>query len=259
MRMPVWFSAHGNPMNALGGTPFATFLSKWGRTASGPRAILMVSAHWESARLAVTSSERPGTLHDFYGFPAELYTLRYPTPGDPDLALRVVRLLGDAGLAAADDGRRGLDHGAWAPLLFLFPEADIPVLQLSLTRPANLQEHVAAGRALASLRDEDVLIVGSGNIVHNLGAADLSARDLPVERWAEEFDSWVAERLLAWDIEALCRPWDGPHGRRAHPTLEHYAPLLVAAGAAGPDKPGISFPFATFEHANLSMRCVEFA
>ncbi|MCK6682924.1 MAG: dioxygenase [Thermoanaerobaculia bacterium] len=257
--MPVWFSAHGNPMNALGGTPFATFLSRWGRTVSRPRAILMVSAHWESTRLAVTSSGRPGTIHDFYGFPAELYTLRYPAPGDPELARQLLRLLGDAGLAATADERRGLDHGAWAPLLFVLPEADIPVVQLSLTRPANLHEHLAVGRALSPLRDEDVLIVGSGNIVHNLGAADLSARDLPVERWAEDFDSWVAERLLAWDVEALCRPWQGPHGRRAHPTLEHYAPLLVVAGAAGSEKPEISFPFATFEHANLSMRCVEFA
>ncbi|MCG3192155.1 MAG: 4,5-DOPA dioxygenase extradiol [Thermoanaerobaculia bacterium] len=259
MKLPAWFTAHGNPMNALGKTPFSEFLSRWGRSVAQPRAILAVSAHWESLGTKVTSSARPETIHDFYGFPRELFTLRYPAPGSQVLATRVVELLAGAGIPASEDARRGLDHGAWAPLLFLFPDAEIPVVQVSLTRPSNLMEHVAVGRALSPLREEGVLIVGSGNLVHNLGEADLRDRDLPVDRWAEEFDEWVANRLGAWDVEALCRPWDGPHGRRAHPTLEHYAPLLVVAGAAGSEKPEISFPFATFEHANLSMRCVEFA
>ena len=255
-RMPVAFSAHGNPMNALGGTPFAEFLSTWGEELPAPRAILCVSAHWERPGLAVTSSAEPETIHDFYGFPEALYRLRYPAPGSPEAAERVRAVLGVAGLDCAAEPVRGLDHGAWSPLRHIYPAALVPVLELSLPLGAPLPSLLGAGRALTPLRDEGLLILGSGNLVHNLYTADLERRDLPVAQWAAEFDAWVKASLLAWDLDALAVPWDrGLAGRHAHPTLEHYAPLLVCCGAAGP-RPAVSFPFEGFEHGTISMRCV---
>jgi 4,5-DOPA dioxygenase extradiol len=255
-RMPVAFTAHGNPMNALGETPFAEFLSTWGEDLPAPRAILCVSAHWECPKLAVTSSERPETIHDFYGFPEALYRLRYPAPGSSEVAGRVRALLRDAGLDCAADPMRGLDHGAWAPLRHIYPAASVPVLELSLPFGAPLPSLPRIGRAVSPLRHEGVLILGSGNLVHNLSTADLQHRDLPVPNWASEFDAWMRARLLARDLSALAAPWGrGPDGRHAHPTLEHYAPLLVCCGAAGPHS-AVSFPFEGFEHGTISMRCV---
>lgn len=258
-RLPVLFSAHGNPMNALGGTPFADFLGRWGRALPRPRVLLVVSAHWQSRRLAVTASERPETLHDFYGFPPALFALRYPATGDPALAEAVRARLHEAGFETARDEQRGLDHGAWAPLRFLFPAADVPVVQLSLLFGATPARQLDVGRALGPLRDEGVLIVGSGNIVHNLGSADLSRREPPVAAWAAEFDAWVKSRLDAWDLEALADfAQRAPHGPRAHPTREHYEPLLVACGAAdGPAPPRVTHACDSFEHGTLSMRCVQ--
>lgn len=255
--MPVVFTAHGNPMNALGGTPFASFLGVWGQSLPLPRAILCVSAHWERSRLAVTAGERPDTVHDFYGFPEDLYRLRYPAPGSLALAARVRELLVGSGLGCDLEPGRGLDHGAWSPLLHLFPAADVPVVQLSLPLGAFMASHLEIGNALAPLRMEGVLVLGSGNLVHNLHAADLRHRDRDVAAWASRFDDWVAARLAAWDLDALASPWfAGPDGRLAHPTLEHYAPLLVVCGAA-PEPSTVSFPFEGFEHGTLSMRCVQ--
>src|SRR5262249_6407668 len=156
-RMPAVFSAHGNPMNAIRENAFTRFLGTWRRDLPKPCAILVVSAHWEAPALACTGSERPPTIHDFYGFPDELYALRYPAPGDPRLAARVAALTG-----ASIDRERGLDHGAWAPLLKIFPGADVPVVQISLMARAPMERHLDVGRALAPLRDEGVLMLGSG-------------------------------------------------------------------------------------------------
>jgi 4,5-DOPA dioxygenase extradiol len=255
--MPVVFTAHGNPMNALGGTPFASFLGTWGESLPRPTAVLGVSAHWERPRLAVTASARPDTVHDFFGFPEDLYRLQYPAPGSPALAARAQELLTLSGLDCDIDPGRGLDHGAWSPLLHLFPRADVPVVQLSLPLGASLAFHLEIGRALKPLRQEGVLVLGSGNLVHNLHTADLRHRDRDVAVWARRFDEWVAARLAAWDLDALASPWfAGPDGRLAHPTLEHYAPLLVVCGAVGAS-PAVSFPFEGFEHGTLSMRCVQ--
>ena len=254
---PVVFTAHGNPMNALGGTPFAAFLGEWGQSLPLPRAVLCVSAHWERPRLAVTAGERPDTVHDFYGFPEDLYRLRYPAPGSPALAVRVRELLVASGQGCNLEPGRGLDHGAWSPLLHLFPRADVPVVQLSLPLGASMASHLEIGKALAPLRMEGVLVLGSGNLVHNLRTADLRHRDRDVAEWARRFDEWVATRLAVWDLDALASPWFAmPDGRLAHPSLEHYAPLLVACGAAGAG-PAVSFPFEGFEHGTLSMRCVQ--
>lgn len=257
MPMPAVFTAHGNPMNALGGTLFARFLGTWGPSLPRPKAILGVSAHWERARLAVTAGERPGTIHDFYGFPEDLYRLDYPAAGSPALAARVRELLLQAGLGCDLELARGLDHGLWSPLLHLFPGVDVPVVQLSLPLGTSLASHLDVGRALAPLRMEGVLVLGSGNLVHNLRTADLRHRDRDVAAWARGFDDWVAARLVAWDLDALASPWfAGPEGRLAHPTLEHYAPLLVVCGAAR-EPAAVSFPFEGFEHGTLSMRCVQ--
>jgi 4,5-DOPA dioxygenase extradiol len=255
-RQPICFTAHGNPMNALGRTAFARFLIRWGADLPRPRALLVVSAHWEQARLQVTAAERPETIHGFYGFPQELYGLSYPAPGDPALAKRVQARLRGAGMEASLDPTRGLDHGAWAPLRGLVPAADLPVVQLSLLAGVPFPRHLEVGRALAPLRDEGVLILGSGNLVHNLATADLGQADLPPVAWAVAFDDWVRHGLDTWDLAALAEFAErAPYGGQAHPTAEHYLPLLVACGAADP-RPRVSYPYEGFEHGSLSLRCV---
>jgi 4,5-DOPA dioxygenase extradiol len=247
---PVAFVGHGSPMNALGGSPYADALHAWGTRLAKPKAVLALSAHFESPRLAVTATAHPETIHDFGGFPSALYDIEYPAPGDPALARRIAELTG-----AALDERRGLDHGVWSPLRFLFPDAGVTVVQLSLPRDASAL--VDTGRALAPLRAEGVLVLASGNVTHNLRTADMGDRDAAPEAWAVEFDAWVKERLLAWDLESLADfRTRAPHGRLAHPTPEHFAPLLVACGAADP-RPDVCFPYEGFEHATLSLRCVE--
>ncbi len=244
-------------MNALGVTPFSRGLEAWGRRLPAPRAFLVVSAHWETRGLAVTASAEPETIYDFGGFPEALYSIRYPAPGAPELAREVVDLLAAAGMECAADERRGIDHGAWSPLLFLRGAADIPVVQFSLDRERSLPELLEVGRALRPLRDRGVLILGSGNLVHNLRTVDFEDRDAPVESWARQFDEWIRDRLLAWDLDACVAPESGPNGRHAHPTREHYAPIVVVAGAADP-APRVSFPWEGYEHATISMRCVQF-
>lgn len=253
-RLPVLLTAHGNPMNALGATPFASRLKAWGAGWPRPSAILCVSAHREETPLSLTASERPSTVHDFFGFPRALYELSYPAPGAPAVAGRAASLLAAAGLPVRLDTAAGLDHGTWAPLLVALPAAEVPVVQLSLPARSRLETCAAMGRALAPLRDEGVLLLGSGNLVHNLREADLGAVDLPVDGWAAEFDGWVAGRISAGDVDALSSFAGAPDPRRAHPTLEHYAPVVACAAAAGGD--GSSYPVTGFEHANLSLRCV---
>ena len=253
-RLPVLFTAHGSPMNALGTTAFAAKLRAWGAGWPRPSAILCVSAHREETPLSLTASARPATVHDFYGFPAKLYQLRYPAPGAPAVAGRAAALLAAAGLPARLDDAAGLDHGTWAPLRVALPAADVPVVQLSLPARSRLETCAAMGRALGPLRDEGVLLLGSGNLVHNLREADLSAVDLPADSWAAALDEWVAERISAGDLDALASLAGAPNARRAHPTLEHYAPVVACAAAAGDD--AASFPVTGFEHANLSLRCV---
>jgi 4,5-DOPA dioxygenase extradiol len=256
-RMPVLFAAHGSPMNALGGTALAQAFTDWGRALPRPRALLVVSAHREAPRLLVTASVRPDTIHDFGGFPAPLYSIRYPAPGSPDLARRVVALLQEGGFPAGPDGARGLDHGAWSPLLFLFPAADVPVVQLSLLAGASPERFLDVGRALRPLREEDVLLLGSGNIVHNLRTVDMRRPDLPPADWAVAFDAWVKERLEDGDLEALAAAREAaPHGAMAVPTLEHYSPFLVACGATLP-RPRVRYPLEGFEHGTISLRSVE--
>lgn len=241
-------------MRALEGGAWGDALRALGATLD-PAAVLVISAHWEAdGPPRITASPRPGVVHDFYGFPEPLYGLDYPSPGDPALAARIGSRLKDAGIETVPDAERPLDHGAWAPLIHLFPEANRPVLQLSQPLDRTPQSLFAMGQALAPLRDEGVLIIGSGGIVHNLRRLEWNSEKAP-EVWAADFDAWAASRLDAGDPSALL-DWkrQGPEPRLAHPRSEHWDPLFVALGVAGNTK--LHTVFEGFEHRNLSLRSV---
>jgi len=222
--LPSLFISHGSPMLALTETPAHAFLRGLGRTLR-PDAVVVVSAHWTTRRLAVSTSAHPETIHDFGGFPAALYDCRYPAPGDPELARRLARELN------AVPTERGLDHGAWVPLSLLFPEADVPVVSLSLPTEWSNAELVTLGEKLAALRTENVLVIGSGSLTHNLMALQAQGTTMPA--WVGEFADWVHARLVADDRAALLAWERAPHAQRNHPTPEHFQPLLVAMGAGG--------------------------
>jgi len=202
-----------------------------------PKAILIASAHWETQLPMLTGADKPQTIHDFYNFPEPLYKLRYPAPGAPEVARRAHSLLKDAGFTAAIDGCRGLDHGAWSPLLYMYPQADIPVVQISVQPELGPQHHVALGNSVRKLADEGVLIIGSGHMTHNL--RDWSRGQGAPAPYAREFQDWVKDKLEKKDVEALVDYRSrSTHGVRAHPTDEHFLPLFFALGAAaGKAKP----------------------
>ena len=233
-RMPVVFVSHGAP-DALLKAPEA--VDCWrgiGREIPRPAAILAISAHWEARQPTASLSGAPETIHDFSGFSPVLHAMQYPAPGAPALAERAVALLSAAGTAAELHPSRGLDHGAWVPLSAMYPQADVPVTQLSLVRNANPAAHFALGQALAPLRDEGVLIVATGSITHNFGWLDWQGTSDPVPQ-AQAFADWVAARVAAQDIAALLDYRSAPYGAAAHPTEEHLLPLFVALGAANGD------------------------
>lgn len=227
MTMPVLFVGHGSPMNAIEDNEFRRVWQNLGRDLPRPRAILCISAHWETRGVYVTAAERPETIHDFYGFPPALFALDYPAPGDPALAGRLSRLV-DAP-AIHGDPARGLDHGAWSVLCAMYPRADIPVLQLSLDTAEDGDFHYRLGRTLAPLREEGVLVVGSGNIVHNLMRFRYGSAE-PLD-WALRFDAEVKERIRTRRHRDLIH-WHtlAPDAHLAIPTPEHYLPLLYALG-----------------------------
>lgn len=239
-RLPSLFLSHGSPMMALEPSPARNFLAGLGAQLPKPRAILVVSAHhdavYRGGRASVTASLAPPTIHDFGGFPDELFAMRYPAPGDPVLAARVVELLAEGGLAVTADPERGLDHGAWVPLSLIYPNADIPVVQLSIASNASPEWHYNLGQALAPLRDEGVLLIGSGSITHNLRAL-FSARltiDAPAPAWVTGFTDWIADRMAASAVDDVLHSVErAPHGADNHPTPDHILPLFVAMGAGG--------------------------
>jgi 4,5-DOPA dioxygenase extradiol len=230
-RLPSVFISHGSPMHALQPGPAGEAWQALGRRLPRPRAMLIASAHWETNVPMLTGSARPETIHDFYNFPEPLYRLRYPAPGAPELAQRAQALLRHAGFTAAIDGCRGLDHGAWTPLLYAYPEHDVPVVQLSVQPALGPRHHLNLGKALRPLAEEGVLVIGSGHLTHNL--RDWARGQGRPEPYAREFQAWVFERLKEKDLEALADYRSrSPHGVRAHPTDEHFLPLFVALGAA---------------------------
>jgi len=238
---PALFVAHGSPMLALDGGGWGAALSALGSRLPRPRAILVCSAHWEATGpFRLSSAAAPGVLHDFGGFPEALYNLDYPAPGSPVLAAQATELLHGAGLEAVLDPERPLDHGTWVPLRYLAPEAEVPVVQLSLPRPRTPELLLAAGRAMAPLREQGVLLIGSGGIVHNLGRLEWSGTSPEPKPWAAAFDAWVREALLRGDVEALLQWRKAPGASESVPTSEHLDPLFVALGAAG-TRPEVCF------------------
>lgn len=229
-RQPVLFVSHGAPDLLLNPGATGALWRSLGEQLPRPRAIVVASAHWESAYPAVTGTVTPETVHDFFGFPPALYAKQYDAPGEPALAGRVAELLAAADMPARIDTRRGLDHGAWAPLSCLYPEADIPVVQLALVPRAGADWHRTLGAALRPLRDEGVLILASGAVTHNFGW--LSAQDAPPYPPAAAFADWVGETLETAPEALATYREQAPYGAGAHPTEEHLLPLFVASGAA---------------------------
>jgi 4,5-DOPA dioxygenase extradiol len=254
-RMPSIFLAHGSPF-LLDDSQWVRELNTWADALPRPTAILMLSAHWEERPITLGATTTAPLVYDFYGFPAKYYEVRYPAPGAPDLARRVRALVGRT-QPVVDDPARGLDHGAYVPLVAMYPDADVPVLQVSLPtmNPAELFE---LGRTLAPLRQEGVLIVGSGFLIHNLRAMDLSPNP-PTPAWAVEFDAWAADALARKDADSLIDyRRRAPGVRLALPTQEHFVPALVALGSAA-DEPGtVGFPIRGFFGGSLTRRSVEF-
>ncbi|MSQ62847.1 MAG: dioxygenase [Betaproteobacteria bacterium] len=227
--LPTLFLSHGSPMHAIQPGAVRAVWEGIARDLPRPKVILIASAHWETDLPALSGVARPETIHDFYGFPKPLYEIQYPAPGSPELASRAVGLLKQYGLNATSDPLRGLDHGAWSPLLYMYPKADVPVVQVAVQTPLGPKHHVDLGRALAPLADEGIFIVGSGHMTHNLRERSSGAP----AAYARQFQAWVKEKIEARDFDALVNYRAlNPHGVRAHPTDEHFLPLFVALGAA---------------------------
>ncbi|MCB9896544.1 MAG: 4,5-DOPA dioxygenase extradiol [Planctomycetes bacterium] len=249
--MPALFLGHGNPLNALERNPWTSAWAALGRALPRPRAVLCISAHWFTRGLRVTAAEFPRTIHDFGGFPEELFAVRYPVPGSPELAERVVELLAPDEVEL-DEGW-GLDHGAWSLLLHLFPEADVPVVQLSLDGSRDASEHHELGRALAPLRDEGVLVLGSGNVVHDLYDYSWARDPVPAPDWARRFEGRLREQLLAGDhAGVVALPDSGRDAASAVPSPEHFLPLACVLGTRGEGEP-VDFPVDGYDGGTVSM------
>ncbi|HWA75746.1 MAG TPA: class III extradiol ring-cleavage dioxygenase [Polyangiaceae bacterium] len=251
-RMPVVFLAHGSPL-LLDDRGWVSELAAWGKALPRPRAVLMLSAHWVDAPITLGATRTVPLVYDFYGFPERYYQMQYAAPGAPELATRLRGLLANE---TVRDSQRGLDHGAYVPLASLYPNADVPVLQASLPSldPGRL---FALGKALSPLRDEGVLIIGSGFLTHNLRAADLRGGS-PPPAWALEFDAWAADALARNDVDALLDfQKRAPAVDLALPTHEHYVPVLAALGAASSSQTLPKFPIQGFTYGSMTRRSVE--
>ena len=249
-RMPVVFLGHGSPMNAIQDTAFSRLWTDLGKTLPRPKAILVVSAHWMTeGTTLVDVSRMPKTIHDFYGFPDELYAQQYTAPGAPDLAREVATLL--ASHHGEEDDRWGLDHGAWTVLKFLYPDADVPVFQVSIDMSRDLSYQLEIGQVLSELRDRGVLILGSGNVVHNLRALRFGGKP---QDFAVEFDTLFTEKLTDRNFAALAdRQSLGGLLRMAHPSVDHYLPALTIAGASD-DRDQLTFMADAIDLGSVSMR-----
>lgn len=257
--LPTLFISHGSPMLALQPGVYGRAWQEMVATLSRPDAILVVSAHWTTAHPALALAERPGTIHDFGSFPPELYGLRYPAPGAPALARSAAALLVEAGIEAGFDSARGLDHGTWVPLLHMYPEANIPVTQLSVQPGRDAAWHFRLGRALQPLRAQNVLLLASGSLTHNLRDFDSSAFAADrAEPYVKAFQEWMFQALATGDSAGLA-DWErqAPAALRAHPSPEHLLPLFVACGAGGAS-PQVRRALASYSGGALAMDCYVF-
>ena len=254
-RLPAVFFGHGNPLNAVAQNAYTEAWRRFGDETPRPRAILSISAHWYIPENCVTAAVVPRTIHDFGGFPADLYKIQYPAPGDPELARRVCRLLAPREVRLDDSW--GLDHGTWSVLRHVYPAADIPVVQLSINETQPGSFHYDAGRSLAVLREEGVLIVGSGNIVHNLHAYAWGRHAQQPFDWATRFERIARDLILAGDHTPLVRyELLGPEAALSIPTPDHYLPLLYVLGAAHADD-RVRFPVEGVDGGSISMLTVQ--
>jgi len=228
--LPGLFISHGSPMLALNPEQVGPALQRLSLNLPTPKAIVVMSAHWESQALEVNTGIRPETWHDFRGFPPALYEIRYPAPGDPQLAEDILKRLSDAGFDAHANNSRPRDHGVWMPLLHMFPNADIPVVEISLPMHMSAEQIYQIGQALSVLREQQVLLIGSGSITHNLSELSWHGESQDVPIWASTFRNYVVQKLSHQDYEAVL-DWNSiPYVQRNHPTLEHFAPLFFAMG-----------------------------
>ena len=257
-RMPVVFVGHGSPMNAIEDNQWSRGFKLLGNVLPRPNAILAISAHWYVDGTYVMANSQPPTIHDFGGFPDALYEIEYPARGNKELVEWVSELLGKSRVQPSETW--GLDHGTWSVLRWIYPDADVPVVQLSIDRRLDARQHYELGRTLAALRDRNVLILASGNVVHNLRDAFRQMRTgtSVTPDWASRFDETVKQVLLKDDVDSLLSLWpDSEDGRLAHPTPDHWLPLIYAAAAA--DEGGaVNFPTEGFDLGSLSMRNVVF-
>lgn len=251
---PALFIGHGSPMNAIANNDFTKFLNNLGQKIEKPKAIILISAHWMTNGVRIESSLNPKTIHDFYGFPKDLYEIQYPAKGDETLIKRLEETL--KARHVQKDENWGLDHGAWSVLIHLFPKADVPVVQLSIDRSlSSLEDHYNLAKELKNLREEGYMIMGSGNIVHNLREISFD-KNLTMD-WAKEFDEYIKRGIATKDLGILLAKEEKMFSlwKRAHPTLEHYIPLLYVMGAAH-DFEKATYPYEAFELGSLSMRAV---
>ena len=236
---PSLFVTHGAPTLAIEDGPAHRFLEGYGASLGGPEAILIVSAHWEAPVATLTAGPRPETIHDFSGFPPALGEIVYPAPGAPELAERVGRLLAGAGVETRQDPDRGLDHGAWVPLLLMYPQADIPVVQLSIDPAKGPDYHRTLGELIRPLRDDGILVMATGSATHNLRELRWGDHDAPAPEWVTAFAEWVAAAIAEGRTDDLLNYRTlAPHAVRNHPTDEHFLPLFTAIGAGAPDARG---------------------
>jgi 4,5-DOPA dioxygenase extradiol len=254
-RMPAIFFGHGNPLNALQQNPWTETWSQMGRTIPRPKGIVCISAHWYLPATLVTGVDRPRTIHDFGGFPRPLYEVKYPAPGDVTLARRVQKLLAPADVQLDDDW--GLDHGTWSVLVHVYPDADVPVIQLSIDETQPAQFHFDLGRRLTPLRDDGVLVMGSGNLVHNLHAYAWGRHPVEPFDWAVRFETAARELTQSGNFQPLVDYEDmGRDAILSAPTPDHYLPLMYVLGAAHPGEP-VSFPTEGVDGGAVSMLTVK--
>jgi 4,5-DOPA dioxygenase extradiol len=254
-KMPVIFVGHGSPMNAIEDNEWTRGFADLGQKLPEPKGILAISAHWYLPGTFLTGNDQPPTIHDFGGFPRELFEIEYPARGDKQLAERVAGMLAERRARLRDDW--GLDHGTWTVLHHLRPAADVPVVQLSIDARLRPEEHLAIGRALAPLREQGVLIFGTGNVTHNLRDAfrNLGRKDVATPAWASAFDRDIEQIIGQHDHARLATITDKPEYRMSHPTPDHYLPLLYAAGASDAND-AVAYPTSGWDAGSLSMRSI---
>ena len=252
MKQPVLFLGHGSPMNAIAENNFTKKLNKLAQEIPIPKAILIISAHWETKGSWLTGMEKPKTIHDFYGFPKSLYEVQYPAPGSPELVSKIQKTIKTPSIHN-DQNQWGLDHGTWSVLRHMYPNANIPIVQLSIDKTKPFEYHYELGQQISFLREHGVLIMGSGNIVHNLKKISWQ-EDAPIHDWALEFDQWVKKRAQERDFESLVKKAANTKaGQLSIPTPEHYLPLLYVLGAGGKDG-DLIFDIEEIQNASIAMR-----